>query len=278
MTNICSARDCDRPTQDMLCTGSLTELVTSLRRIAFELGGHDNSRRPGLYEDLLDTVAHLDAIGGQSVGWVSGDGERPLPFHVAASDLRHQADGIVSTWARDFAETYTHLTLTARSTPQAAEWLATFPGLLAEHPAAGELHSDITGLEHRLRRMVDRAPDKVYLGKCEAEIEGQKCPEDLYAIPGRDMATCRTCGSHWDVREKRDWALCLVEDQLRTAAEVSKALSRLSYPVTTSMIRGYVHRGKLTQHPPAQDDASRRPLYRIGDVLDLLHSDQREAS
>jgi hypothetical protein len=44
--------------------------------------------------------------------------------------------------------------------------------------------------------------------------------------------------------------------------------------VTASQIRGWAFRGRLIAHGTDQDD---RPLYRVGDVIDLLASFVRRA-
>jgi hypothetical protein len=128
----------------------------------------------------------------------------------------------------------------------------------------------------QIRRMIDRAPDKIYLGQCGFEIDGEACPQDLYVLPSRDSVHCPTCGSDWDTQARREHLLRVVEDQLDTATDISRALSPLHQPVTASMIRGYARRGKLASYAPHPRDKRALPRYRTGDVLDLLHSTKSE--
>lgn len=276
MSQTCTVRGCDRPTQTNLCPACLTETVTSIRELAYSYS--DGHRRPGLVQDLQDTAVRRDHTGAGGVGIVARAAEQPVPFHEDASTLLVQVRYDVTRWARNVAATYPHLTLTATTVPEAAEWMGTFPNLLAEHPYASTLHAEMLSTARQIRRMIDRAPDKVYLGQCGYEERQQVCLQDLYALPHSPYVRCPTCGSDWDTQARRDHLLTVVENQLETATEISRALSRLARPVSAAAIRGYAHRGKLTPHPPRHDDPRQDPLYRIGDVLDLLHNTQKEAS
>lgn len=292
MTNICSARDCDRPTQDMLCSGCLTELVTSLRLIAS--GGELRTRihkrkygkeeielppvvdlRPGLYEELETTLARQHKLGSTSVGKISSTSGKPILFHEAASETKWMLENTVTTWARDFAETYTHLTLTATTTPEAAAWMATFPALLAEHPAASELFDQITSAVHRAHQVIDRLSDRVYVGPCDGygaeDVPGfEPCWSDLFTKPGLSWARCNVCSREYHVQSRRDWMLASLEDMLGSSTEVADICTALGVKVSSSTIRMWVKRKKLRPHswvPAKGEDAKDRPVYRVGDVV-----------
>lgn len=292
MNTPCLVVGCDRPTETNLCTPHRDQLVGTL----FALAGstverrdhahsvHDLEPRAGLYDDLLVTLTRQANTGTASIGWVSGDTETSVPFHVAASDTRAVADNLIGTWARTVADLHSHLSLTATTVPEACRWMATVPGLLAEHPAAGEMYADITSLAARIQRVIDRPPDKVYVGQCGADLlddegdEPRHCERDLYANPNRSWIECPECGGAWDVADRKQFLLRKVEDQLATPSDLSRALSRLNEPVSASMIRGYAHRGSLTPHPPHPHDPKHAPRYRVGDVLDLLANVRKKAS
>ncbi|MGW4127980.1 hypothetical protein [Amycolatopsis japonica] len=292
MNTPCLAAACSRPTETNLCVEHRDLLVAALRALAGgnvnrrdrEESHHDREARPGLYDELLVTLTRQSNTGTASIGWVSGETETSVPFHTAASDTRVVADNVIGTWARAVADLYSHLSLTATTTTEAARWLATFPGLLAEHPAAGEMYADITGIVARIQRVIDRPLDKVYVGQCGADLldddggEPRLCERDLYANPNRAWVDCPECGGSWDVADRKTYLLAAVEDQLATPSEISRALSRFYEPVSTSMIRGYAHRGRLTPHPPHPHDPKRAPRYRVGDVLDLLADVRAKAS
>jgi hypothetical protein len=114
-------------------------------------------------------------------------------------------------------------------------------------------------------RTVDKPLQHVYAGPCD------ECGVDLYAHPKASSVSCRNCARDYDIDSRRKWMLTKAEDQLLTATEMSRALpGLLQQALTASMIRGLAHRGRLTQHPP-HHTRPRDPLYRVGDVLELLN-------
>ncbi|HEV7651355.1 MAG TPA: hypothetical protein VGP26_24660 [Actinophytocola sp.] len=281
---------CGRPSDLFLCHRDVGELVTALRSLA--TGGVlrmvEVSRprwripelptrmviahSPGLLAELEVTIARQHRFGG--AGGRAGT-EPPLPVHLAAAELAAVARNTIGTWARDVAELHPHLQLPGTHAAAAA-WLATFPTLLAEHPSAGELHEDITVLARRIRTMIDRPPDKVYLGICSARLqqvsarEWLLCPVDIYAERDKQVVQCPKCGTTHDAAWRRDRMLLKVDGQLATATDASRALSAYDCPVTASQIRKWAFRQKLTPHPPHPDDPRCYPRYRIGDIRTLL--------
>lgn len=271
----CAVEGCTFPTKDELCSGHLAELVTALRELAFGVNGRGD-RSPGLIEDLDDTVFRQDNIGPRGVGGRSRTPEVPLPIHLAASDLKWACRNTITTWARDFAETYPHLTLTASTPHGAAEWMGTFPALLACHPAAGEMWDEIVDLTERVRRMVDQAPDRLVLGPCGAEFDGYVCDDELRAIPGRAMVRCRTCGAEHGVRERSEWLLSAAEDQCLTVPELSRALSGfIGQEVKADALRMRIRRSDPPIEPRGLNENGRE-IYRVGTIIDLLFPQKKE--
>jgi hypothetical protein len=141
-------------------------------------------------------------------------------------------------------------------------------------PAAGVIADEIGYARHVAQRTIDKPTPRVYAGPCE------DCGKDLYAHPSAAEVECKTpdCGAQYPIEARRRWLLGKAEDQLLTAAEMSRALPRLlGKPLTSAMLRGYAHRGRLTQHPPLPR-RPREPLYRVGDVLDLIRFDATEGA
>lgn len=288
MTSACQV--CTKPSDLFLCQVHVDELVEAL--LALATGGiarvtvvsrarwripelpwvSVTEYRPGLLAELETTTTRqhkLGAPGGKRAG-----SEPPMLYHVAASELADVARSIVSGWARDHADRHPHLELPATHAA-AAEWMAAFPNLIAEHPAAGEMHGDVVGLVRRIRAMIDRPRDRRYLGQCSARLrqitrrEWELCERDVYAEPGKVVVQCR-CGAVHDVASRLDRLRSAVDDQLATAAEASRALAATDTPCTPAMIRRYAHREKLTAHPPHALDPRAYPRYRIGDIRKLL--------
>ena len=283
--NICATPRCIRPAQAVICGDCLTEVVTSLRQLAS--GGTQRvrthvrgltpdeqivtryvDRRPGLLEDLEDSITRQAVHGGGSGGG-GRLSEKPVPFHEAASNLGHAARNSLTTWARVLLDQNRHLQLRDITSAGIAEWLARFPGLLAMLPCAGQLVDEVIQLRRQVRAMVDRAPDRVYLGICSAvdEDSGAECPEDVYALPTRATVKCRTCGTEHDVEYRREVLRNAVDDQLLTAVELSRALpGLLGADLSVNTVRSWAHRKMLTAKG---NDAYGRALYRVGDVVTL---------
>jgi hypothetical protein len=287
VTQTCTV--CDRPTQTNLCGSCLAEVVTALRqlvhagvlrtRIHTRGRGDDTQQRsvvemrPGLYEELIVTLARQHKLGG-ATGKTSGNTEKPVLFHEGASEVRWALDNTISTWARDVAETY-QMALTATTTVEAADWLASRVTHLSGHPAADELHDEITSIVHRVRQVIDRMADRVYIGPCDGQgaddVEGfEPCGSSLFGKPGLSWARCSVCGREYHVQARRDWLLASLEDHMGSSTYVAMVASGLGVKVAASTIRMWVKRKKLyPRHwaPPPKPGGNPRPLYRVGDVV-----------
>jgi hypothetical protein len=132
-----------------------------------------------------------------------------------------------------------------------------------------DILDELTHLEHQLRQFVDRPGDKWYAGPCDT------CRRDLYARTGSPTVDCSECQLTYDVPARRTWLLEQAEDQLVNAATLSRAISWLGgQPLTEQRVRQWGHRGRITVkgHEPTG-----RPLYRVGDALDLLATETQKA-
>lgn len=269
MPSPCVTR-CGRETTDYLCRDCRSLLTGELRALVD--GGRDQTgaRRPGLLDELDDTVSRRHVLSsGTPLGVRARSPEAPVPFHETAAELRNHADNAISTWARELAEDHPHWSGYPNTIAGAAAWLSRRGQALAIHPAADECFDALTGLVSRIRIVIDRARERTYLGPCTAETDtGRRCGDDLYALPEAEWVTCSACGATVAVGERRAWLLRVVDDQLATAAEISRALpTLLDAPVTAAMIRGYAHRGRLASRGT---DREGRLRYRVGDVIELV--------
>lgn len=238
--------------------------------------------RPSLYELLIDTLVRRDHTGSDSIGAVSGAASYEIDFHAKAAELKDQIDGLLITWAVDVAARNGR-PLTATTVREAAAWLAKEPKLIAAHPDAGKLADQLHKVVRSAWKVVDRDPERVYLGQCSALIRDAagdvaQCEVDIYAPRGRPVVQCRACGAVWDVAPRRDRLLSAVDEQLATPPEIARALSKLGQAVTVNAIYGHIHRGNLTRHPPHPLDERQRARYRVGDVRALIDNRNREAS
>lgn len=258
------------------------------------------SQVPALVRDLETTRTRQSRIGGRGIGVVSRDAGRPLPWDQRASAALDALRVVLVGWARVVLDERgpapagpacvlcSHPSCEhSRSGPPPvdspdglAAYLARHLAWLRHHPAVAELVRDIDQVVRRGRHVTDRAPDRVYAGTCLEPVHrtdertglpaAGACPGELYATAAATHVTCMACGAVHDVLKRQEWLRALVEDQLATATQLAGAVSGLGRTVTSSQIRGYAHRDRLIAKSV---DAEGRPLYRVGDLLDLLARD-----
>lgn len=180
----------------------------------------------------------------------------PLPYDPAASQAAHRLYRALASWRMRLEGRPSH----EPSITADAEWLAGHVDQLRQLANAAVAFGELTRAVDAADRIVDLRPELWYAGPCG------NCQADTYAQPGAGYVRCR-CGWQADAAERRAWLLQAAEGTLAHAALAAQALSRLGQPVTGAMIRGYAFRGRLTAHGT---DRLGRPLYRIGDLVDIL--------
>lgn len=229
-----------------------------------------------LVEQMDIVEAKLSRTGGGSVGFVSsGGGAQPAPVDLGVMELSLRLRDHLFSWARELWETHAPRNDDGSVNPVVVEptavgvsrWLMRHPTWIKLHPAADELYKEL-GEDYRdARRAIDCASGKVYVGQCTTLIEGEICLEDVYAREGSYFATCRTCGTGHSVDVRRQVLLTAMEDQVVHAGLMAGLVSHLGVTMASSTIRTYAHKGKI--FAVSEDDRG-RPLYRVGDVLDVF--------
>ena len=151
-----------------------------------------------------------------------------------------------------------------------AVWLRPRVGWLRHHHLGQDAADQITAAVRDARIAVDRPAERTYVGPCDA------CGADMYVRPGAAAVHCGECGETYAVEARRRWLLAAAEDVLGTTTEIARALTSLSAPVTEDMIRGYVHRGRLLARGRRTAGGRTVPVYRLGDVLNILAGVDRQ--
>lgn len=280
---VCTVDGCNRPVADnaYACVSCARQLREALKTIA-ELSG-----------DLQNAVTRQTAMGGASVARSTAD--KPPPFDPKASELAGRLRNTVTTWVRHITnergQTWpempivgpvcswgactAHSSCTAirwsrrvRTLGETARWLSGHLEWIRHRAEVPEIVDEFSRLAQQLTRTVDRPADRVYIGRCGGLEDPDACPADLYARPGADTVQCRDCGQVWGVPEQREWLLKVAEDHLATATEISRFLTQnRERSVLASTVRVLAHRGRITARGHDQHE---RPLYRVGDVVDVL--------
>lgn len=153
------------------------------------------------------------------------------------------------------------------TTTHHAQWLHDHLDQVRQHPSGPEAIEELRAAIRQARATIDRPADRWYAGRCgDGPVNGDGfCGTDLYAKPDAAVVTCPDCGAQYDVAERRAWLREAVEDVLATAVEIAGWLRTFGHHITDSAIRSYAHRGRLATH-----QVNGRPLYRVGDVMDIL--------
>lgn len=233
-----------------------------------------------LLHDLDITLAGLGRSGGSPIGIVVRSASRGVGFDERAGDLARQLHNCLGGWVRvvyeDEIQPGVPLTV-ADKTNCLAAWLGIHEREVRRHEAVGKLWQEIRDLVEQVRRIVDRRPDRQYLGVCSEPLTSGvygtpfECDADLYVIDDlRSTVDCRQCGTRHHVEHRRATLLDAVDDQLGTASEISHALAAYAnQDLKVERLRQWYSRGKIAQYAPR--DGDRWPRYRVGDVRELLN-------
>lgn len=269
---LCAVDGCDQPMptgdQSTACPGHWNRLERHLAEM------------PVLVDELNTAIVKQARITLTSTGRPApeprdehdglGVHEQPLPFNLGASDALELLHRTLWPWVREGIEAHPDAFPHALdpSTVGLSRVLLRLHGWLQGHPDGNLAIDEITYAVRTANRAIDRGADLDYAGPCGAAIEGESCPEDLYVAHDAVLARCRTCGTEWDVPERRAALLVVAEDQLVTTTEACRAVKTYAGEhLTSAMVRGWKARGRLTAHPDPRDGKDR---WRLGDVLDLV--------
>lgn len=252
---VCAAPQCDRPSHNGFICITCRDI---LRR--------DLDAVPVLCEDLQVTIAKQDRLGdtdGRSTD------EHPLPLRLGPMEARRDLTATLWAWATHIAGRR-NIPAPECEPMRLASFLRVFMGDIEDDEQAGDIADEIGYAVIMAQRTVDKPLQHVYAGPCD------ECGVDLYAHPRASDVSCRNCARDYDIDSRRKWMLKQAEDQLLTATEMSRALpGLLQQQLTAAMIRGLAHRGRLAAHPP-HHSRPRDPLYRVGDVIELLNELSRQ--
>lgn len=291
---------CGKPTRDeaYFCDDCGQSLSIALGDVAW------------LDEELQTTITRTKGVDYRRVGGVSHapvperwKGERPdLGVHVQpimgnsrASDLRTNLHGFLIAWVA-YCETNNvrHSspilgpppgdipTMTALS--RYLLWRVDGLALTENGSAAVE---QITKAVENGKRIIDNPPERWYAGICSAQTDDGPCPEELFARSKKGALQCRLCGTVHDVSQRRDYLLAEAEHVNATASEIAAALlSWTDYAGSETKLVDRIRKwaegkgdkpARLLIRGHITVRGRQRPLYRLGDVRELLVGDVRHA-
>lgn len=179
-----------------------------------------------------------------------------LPYDERAAEAADALRHVLMRWCRAVADSERMPDTEA----DMARWLASRRARLLRHPAAAEAVHDLVRAVERARSAIDRAPDRIYAGPCA------RCQRDLYARLDTTIVSC-VCGAAYGIQARREWMLGEVRQMLGNASWVAAVAAVFGEEVTPAAVRGMANRQRITARGR---DIMGHPIYRVGDVLDVL--------
>lgn len=195
-----------------------------------------------MLHDLDDVICRRTRYNDKQTG--SNSFERPVEFHVKASDCAQDVQGVLRAWVWTVT-TQRGLTWPGEQrTHLHAAWLDRHLIDLALCEDAGEALDEITDAWKRVNRFIDRPMVPEFIGPCQSDNDA-RC-EGLYCRRGQDVFDCHTCGVTVDVPAVR----AAVEEDMRgrlfTKGELRTALVMYAkQTVSRHMVDGWIRRGRL---------------------------------
>jgi hypothetical protein len=182
------------------CLGEVRRAIAEMPSLRHEISmlatGQTKVYRANGRPDPNTDIEAWDAEEKRIPSWLrSKQGRVTLPttagmVNLHARDLLTEADTALIGWARHLAESRgIELAVTDRT--QLDGWLLTNVDTIRWDEAAGEMHTELTRLQHRMTRAVDRAPSRRDAGPCHAPLtDNTRCQRRLYAWPGAEEIIC----------------------------------------------------------------------------------------
>jgi hypothetical protein len=242
-----------QPTADRpLCTTCTAHLHTWL----VELAGHA--------VDLEEVVVtRLTSRRGERVQ-VRGSTEPPQQWNENASTALEELRSDLKAAVNDILGSGVRETL-ANTVPAMALFAARHVDVLALRPDALATFDVIRHRHGETVRAVDIPPNRVWLGRCDAVVDGVTCGQDVRAAEGATAVRCKGCMSVLDVGEFR---ARMLERSRDGAVPFPELVLIFRGVVRPNLLAVWRNRGRL--RPVDPDDAE--PLYRIGEVMDMVEA------
>ena len=168
--------------------------------------------------------------------------------------------------------------LDPESITSSALWIAKHCDWLRRQDVGPEELASFATHKMALEKLFDNPPDRMYVGRCNADIEGTPCRASLYVEtdgkgkPNSQKATCPCCRTSHEIDDRREQLADGVADYRATIREISR-LCVLIHPgmVSKTLLYEYIRGGlMLPQGTREERDSVGRmhtaSTYRIGDV------------
>lgn len=253
---------CGRPARDTAwaCDNCGDELARALGEV------------PWLDDELETTITRQQGIDYRRLGGSKGgkrDNERPLPGNWTASEARTHLRALLVLWTRLCHEEGVRSSdpsdgLPADNLSAISRWLLWRVDGLLLHEAGSDAVDEITSAVAHCHRLIDKHPERQYLGPCAACGNGR-----LYARPNSAHAICDQCDTTLDAAAVRTRLLGELDDRLCTAAEIAQLSTYLGLKAGRDQVRTRINqwhkRGRISSESMFDE-----PAFRFGTVYAML--------
>lgn len=229
------------------------------------------SQLPGILDELdvaLTRQAKLRPVKGAAV-----QDAVELPFNLSAAEAARDIRTLLLPWVRA-VHLGTGVAYQPRtSTAALARGLWNWRQWLGRHHEADRLLAGLQYTVGSVRAIIDTRVEKVFVGSCRSVFnsEGERqpvCPEHMYAPARNTEFTCARCGTKHDVKNRQQQAIAAAENRVLPPQTIARALTRNGQALSVERLYNWSKRGLLK--PAALDPTTKRKLYRVGDVLDVM--------
>jgi hypothetical protein len=223
-----------------------------------------------LHDELYVAISRQAKLGNTSSGGSLARERTPVNF--GASTAATNLTDTLASWARDVSGDQWRPTHGRPVMVQAAWLLLGSIDTIRRHPAVEELVAEIGEAVSEAWRIIDRAPDRVYVGPCWESVLDEydntvTCTQSLYARPGVEEVRCRTCAAVHSIADRRAWLIDQAADLVVTAREAARYVTKVgNLEVTEANIRNWVGRGKVKLRP----GLSTQRQFELGALLDYI--------
>lgn len=206
----------------------------------------------GLERDLVDVAVTVDAlwasaarmdVGGGTVG-SSGHSTPADPSNSRAYDAGRTLNVILTGWCDTLGYREPHAI-------KAAALLLARIREVRSNDWAPDLKAELREIMYECDRITDRMAERISLGRCQANLEGERCPGEVVGIQGQAMAWCRVCGTEANVHMHQ---AMLIAEAWHVRAPLPDILRALKYSghmnVPIKRAQHWVQRGRLKPVAP----------------------------
>jgi hypothetical protein len=255
-TNECR---CGRPTRDAahVCDQCADTLTRTLGEI------------PWLEEQLEVTITGTSGIDYRTLGGTPS-ATPPSPVHWGAAEARANLRHSLVTWVQMCHEAGVRNSSPTPGLPKdtladISRWLLWRVDGLTLLDIGPDAVDEITNAAAYCHRLIDRRPERQYLGRCDLCQAGS-----VYATPGGRWARCEACDTAVDADTIKTKLLAELDDRLCTAAEIAHLSTYLGLKSGREQVRNRINqwhtRGLITNESMLDGD----PAFRFGAVYERL--------